>query len=147
MKVRFVAIATMLSAAVGAQVPRTARMPVPPAPTQASQSIDRRAHWPAVIRRVPGGAAIEAHIDRILSRMNVEEKVGQIIQADISAVTPDDVRRYKLGSILAGGNSSPGGNEKAPPADWLKLADAYWEASMAADWAGEKIPIFWGIDA
>jgi beta-glucosidase len=139
MRVRFVAIAALLSVAAGAQVPPTARV--------SSPSSDHRLHWPSVTSRVPKSSAIEARIDHILSRMTVEEKVGQIIQADISAITPDEVRKYKLGSVLAGGNSSPGGNEKAPPAEWLKLADAYWNASMSADWAGEKIPILWGIDA
>jgi beta-glucosidase len=90
---------------------------------------------------------IEARIDSILARMTLEEKVGQVVQADISAVTPEDVRTYKLGSILAGGNSAPGGNEKAPAAEWLKLADAFWNASQSASWAGEKIPLIYGIDA
>src|SRR3712207_7176803 len=53
----------------------------------------------------------------------------------ISTVTPADVRKYKFGSILNGGNSAPGGKETGPASDWLKLADAFWEASMAADWA------------
>ncbi len=82
-----------------------------------------------------------------MARMTIEEKVGQLIQPDISAVTPEDARKYKFGSILAGGNSAPGGNEKAPPADWLKLADAFWNANNSADWAGETIPTMWGIDA
>ena len=112
------------------------------APTQ-----DARVHWPSVHSRVPHDPKLEARIDRILSRMTLEEKVGQVIQADISAVTPDDVRTYKLGSILAGGNSSPGGNEKAPPEEWLKQADAFWNASKSANWAGEKIPLIYGIDA
>jgi beta-glucosidase len=90
---------------------------------------------------------IEARIDSILARMTLEEKVGQVVQADISAVTPEDVRTYKLGSILAGGNSAPGGNEKAPAAEWLKLADAFWNASQSASWAGERIPLIYGIDA
>jgi beta-glucosidase len=90
---------------------------------------------------------IEARIDSILARMTLEEKVGQVVQADISAVTPEDVRTYKLGSILAGGNSAPAGNEKAPAAEWLKLADAFWNASQSASWAGEKIPLIYGIDA
>jgi beta-glucosidase len=112
-----------------------------------AQAPEARVKWPEVHSRVPADPAIEARIDKILARMTVEEKVGQIIQADISAVTPDDVRKYKLGSTLAGGNSSPGGNEKAPAAEWLKLMDAMWEASMAADWAGEKIPLIFGIDS
>ncbi|HET7817202.1 MAG TPA: exo 1,3/1,4-beta-D-glucan glucohydrolase [Sphingomicrobium sp.] len=103
--------------------------------------------WPRVPSMVPRDAQVEARIDAVLARMTIEEKVAQIIQPDISSITPDDVRRYKFGSILAGGNSSPGGNEKAPPAEWLKLADAFWKASDSAAWAGEKIPLMWGIDA
>lgn len=104
-------------------------------------------HWPAVHSQVPQDPAMEQRIDRILRGMTVEEKVGQIIQADIASVTPEEVRRYKLGSILAGGNSSPGGNEKAAPSEWLKLADNFWQASQSADWHGEKIPLMFGIDS
>jgi beta-glucosidase len=104
-------------------------------------------HWPAVRSRVASDPRVERRIDSILARMTLEEKVAQIVQPDISSVTPDEVRRYKFGSILAGGNSSPGGKENAAPAEWLKLADAYWDASRAASWAGERIPLMWGIDA
>ncbi|HEX8263600.1 MAG TPA: glycoside hydrolase family 3 N-terminal domain-containing protein, partial [Allosphingosinicella sp.] len=103
--------------------------------------------WPAVRSRVRSDPAAEARIDAVLRGMSLEEKVAQIIQPDISSVTPDDVRRYKFGSILAGGNSSPGGRETAPPGEWLKLADRFWEASRSADWAGSNIPLMWGIDA
>ncbi|MDP9422779.1 MAG: exo 1,3/1,4-beta-D-glucan glucohydrolase [Pseudomonadota bacterium] len=113
----------------------------------AAQVPQVRVKWPEVQSRVPRDAAVEARVERILSRMSLEEKVGQIIQADISAITPEELKRYKLGSVLAGGNSSPGGNEKAPAAEWLKLMDAMWEASMTADWAGEKIPMIFGIDS
>ncbi|HUG46443.1 MAG TPA: glycoside hydrolase family 3 N-terminal domain-containing protein, partial [Sphingomicrobium sp.] len=108
---------------------------------------NERVRWPDVESRVPGDPAMEARIDRILAAMPLEEKVAQIIQPDISSVTPEDVQRYKFGSILAGGNSSPGGNEKAPAAEWLKLADAFWTASSRADWVGDPIPLIWGIDA
>lgn len=103
--------------------------------------------WPAVTSLPGMNATQEARIDAILAKMSIEEKVGQIIQPDIASITPDEVRRYKFGSILAGGNSSPGGKENAPPAEWLKLADAYWNASRAADWNGDNIPLMWGIDA
>jgi beta-glucosidase len=104
-------------------------------------------HWPNVHSRVAPDPRIERRIDAILARMPIEEKVAQVIQPDISSITPEEVKRYKFGSILAGGNSSPGGKENAPPAAWLKLADAYWNASQAADWKGERIPLIWGIDA
>jgi beta-glucosidase len=103
--------------------------------------------WPAVRSRVVRDPAQEARIEAVLARMSLEEKVGQVIQPDISSVTPEDVRRYKLGSILAGGNSSPGGRETAPAAEWLELADVFWNASNSADWQGERIPLIWGIDA
>jgi beta-glucosidase-like glycosyl hydrolase len=79
--------------------------------------------------------------------MSLEQKVGQIVQGDIASVTPDDVRRYHLGSVLNGGNSDPGGRYNAPAKDWLALADAFYEASMAPDGKLPRIPIMWGSDA
>jgi|tagenome__1003787_1003787.scaffolds.fasta_scaffold20987870_4 beta-glucosidase len=103
--------------------------------------------WPSVRSAVARDPKVEARIASILSHMSVEEKVGQIVQADINFVTPADVRKYKLGSILAGGNSAPHEDNKALAADWLKQADDFWNASQAADWKGEKIPLIYGIDA
>ncbi|MBP6596952.1 MAG: glycoside hydrolase family 3 protein, partial [Arenimonas sp.] len=80
-------------------------------------------------------------------RMTLEEKVGQVVQADLDSVTPEDVRKYRLGSVLAGGNSDPGKRYNAPAADWLAAADAFHAASM--DTAGDHaaIPLLLGIDA
>lgn len=89
----------------------------------------------------------EAHVQALLAQMSVEQKVGQIIQADIANVTPDDVRKYHLGSVLNGGNSGPGGNDLAPARDWLALADAYYAASMDGAPGEPAIPIMWGTDA
>ena len=86
--------------------------------------------------------------EALLARMSVESKVAQIIQPDIGSITPDDVRRYRFGTILNGGNSGPYGNDKAPATDWLKLADEYWEASTAPLANGEPvIPAIWATDA
>ena len=51
----------------------------------------------------------------LLNQMTLEEKIGQVIQADISAVTPEDLRTYNLGSVLNGGHSAPGGGKVAEP--------------------------------
>ncbi|WOE75526.1 glycoside hydrolase family 3 protein [Alterisphingorhabdus coralli] len=83
----------------------------------------------------------------ILAQMTMEEKVGQIIQADISAVTPEDVRKYHLGSVLNGGNSAPGGGKVADAREWLALADAFWEASTDKGDGRVGIPLIWGTDA
>src|SRR5438309_1871865 len=103
--------------------------------------------WPSLHSRVARDPAVERHIDALLAKMTVEEKVAQVVQPDISAVTPADMRRYHFGSILAGGNSSPGGVETAPAAEWLKLADAYWDAAMDRPAGQLRIPSMWGIDA
>ncbi len=93
-------------------------------------------------------AAIEQRIDALLAAMSVEQKVGQVIMPDISTISPDDVRRFGFGTILNGGNSGPGGNERAPAAQWLALADAFWDASTAArDDGRPAIPVLWATDA
>src|SRR3954465_12200958 len=104
-----------------------------------------RVHWPDVHSRVPRDPAVERRVDALLARMSVEEKVAQVIQGDISSLKPEDMARYRFGSVLAGGNSSPGGVENAPAAEWLKLADAFWDASMSGP--GLHIPEMFGIDA
>lgn len=86
--------------------------------------------------------------EALLARMSLEHKVAQIIMPDIGSITPADVGQYRFGTILNGGNSGPYGNDKAPAADWLKLADAYWDASTAPLPNGEPaIPALWATDA
>lgn len=104
------------------------------------------AAWPRAAS--PAGlsdAETEAFVDGLLARMSVEEKVGQLIQADIAAITPEDLLIYPLGSILAGGNSSPGGDERAPAAAWVDLARAYRAANARR--GGTYVPLIFGIDA
>ena len=91
---------------------------------------------------------VDSRIAALLGAMSLEHKVAQLIQPDISTVTPDDVRRYRFGSVLNGGNSGPGGNDKAPAKDWLALADSLWAASTTPLDAGEPaVPLLWATDA
>ena len=96
------------------------------------------------LARVP---AQEARLASLLAKMTVEEKVGQIIQADIGSVTPREARDYHLGSILNGGNSAPGNDNHAPPSEWVTLADAFWRASTDTVGGRAAIPLMWGTDA
>jgi beta-glucosidase len=94
-------------------------------------------------------AAADANTpEGLLARMSLKHKVAQLVMPDIGSITPADVRKYRFGTILNGGNSGPYGNDKAPAADWLKLADEYWEASTAPLPKGEPaIPAVWATDA
>ncbi len=103
--------------------------------------------WPEVTWPLAADPALEKRITDLMAGMTVEEKVGQLVQGDIASVTPDDVRRYRLGSILAGGNSDPGGRYDASPAEWLALADAFYDASIDTSKGGKAIPLLFGIDA
>ncbi len=87
----------------------------------------------------------EAFVSALLARMTLEEKVGQVIQADIGSITPADLARYPIGSILAGGNSAPGGDERANPMAWVQLARDFRAAAAARP--GARVPLMFGIDA
>ncbi|MCP9221380.1 exo 1,3/1,4-beta-D-glucan glucohydrolase [Erythrobacter sp. LQ02-29] len=104
--------------------------------------------WPAAHSpRAITSPETEAKIDRILRAMTVRQKVGQVIQADISTITPADLADYPLGSILAGGNSGPYENERSSAADWDRLVREFRAASMASRAEGVAVPILFGVDA
>src|SRR5215217_4944916 len=52
--------------------------------------------------------ANDAKVQALLSQMTVEEKDGQMIQANQANLKdPSDVEKYFLGSLLSGGSSDP----------------------------------------
>ncbi len=116
-------------------------------PAVAQDGVADPSVWPQYEYPVPQLAADEAKIADLLSRMTIDEKIGQLVQADLCCVTPEDVKRYNLGSVLNGGNSGPYGQDLAPASDWLKLADEFYEASVDTSDGGVGIPIVWGTDA
>ncbi|MBV9695828.1 MAG: 1,4-beta-D-glucan glucohydrolase, partial [Gammaproteobacteria bacterium] len=80
--------------------------------------------------------------------MTLEEKVGQMLQADISTLKPKDLRTYKLGSVLAGGGAAPGRKVRSGPEAWLELADAMYRASVTPGTGVHRpIPILFAVDA
>ena len=42
------------------------------------------------------------NLDEIISQMTLRQKIGQIIMPDIQYVTPDEAKKYQLGSVLNG---------------------------------------------
>ena len=96
---------------------------------------------------LPLDPEIEAQIDDILPKLTLEQKVGQVIQGDTGSLTPEDVKKYRLGSVLSGGNSAPGPLPYAETKAWLEMADKYYNASIDDEDVEIAIPIIWGIDA
>jgi beta-glucosidase len=103
--------------------------------------------WPATENIPPVGIGVvkqaEARAQRILDTLTLDQKIGQMTQGEIQAVTPADVVQYCLGSVLNGGGSWPNLDKHASPQVWRDLADAYWQAGMD----GCGIPPIWGIDS
>src|SRR5215216_439178 len=85
----------------------------------------------------------DAHVQALLSRMTLEEKVGQMIQANSASLKdPSDVENLFLGSILSGGSSDPKtGNSLV---DWT---DHYDSLQSRTQKTRLRIPILYGIDA
>jgi len=103
--------------------------------------------WPTVRPALAPDPALESRLTTMVAAMTPEQKVGQLIQPDIASITPEDLRHHDLGSILNGGNSSPNGDEFAPPSEWLALADRFYDAATDVVHGPHPIPILWGTDA
>ena len=80
-------------------------------------------------------------IEALLQQMTLAEKVGQMTQPDKRAVTPEDVTKFHLGSILSGGGANPSPNT---PRDWAAMVRDFQEAAQASRLG---IPLLYGVDA
>ncbi|MBW8002184.1 MAG: family 16 glycosylhydrolase [Planctomycetes bacterium] len=92
--------------------------------------------WVRVYQDTPG-----IDIEAIISSMTLDEKVGQMTQAERNGATPADVRNYFLGSILSGGGSHPASNT---PTGWADMHDSYQNEALNTRLG---IPILYGVDA
>lgn len=79
--------------------------------------------------------------ESILTSLNLDQKIGQMVQTERMAINPDQVKEYHIGSVLSGGGSVPGDNL---PSDWVDMNDAYWQASVESE---SGIPLIYGVDA
>ena len=126
---------------------KKAEAPAATPPTASAPAAATKVEWPAIKSAVQKDPIVESRITELLTRMTLEEKVGQLIQPEIRHVTPEDVKQYHLGSVLNGGGSTPAGNKYATMQDWVKLADSFYNASVDKSNGRIGIPIMWGTDA
>ena len=84
-------------------------------------------------------------VEQLIAGMTVEEKVGQVIQGDLDFISPEDVKKFKIGSVLNGGNTAPNGDKYSSVNDWKKLSKEFYDASPT--YKGIKVPVLWGTDA
>ncbi|MBW6529241.1 exo 1,3/1,4-beta-D-glucan glucohydrolase [Sphingomonas sp. RRHST34] len=104
--------------------------------------------WPAAKSVGLVDAATEAKVTALMKQMTLEEKIGQMIQADIGSIKPEDLRRYPLGSILAGGSSPPlGSPDRSPAAAWVATSRAFNAVALEKRAGHVAIPLMFGVDA
>jgi beta-glucosidase len=91
----------------------------------------------------PRGSSIDERVRDLLARMTLDEKVGQMTQAEHRAlVSVTDIDRYFLGSLLSGGGSGPVFGNSAQA--WADMCDAYQTRALMTRL---KIPLLYGVDA
>lgn len=89
--------------------------------------------------------SIEDRVSDLVKRMTLDEKVGQMVQAERNHITPDEVKDYHVGSILSGGGSFPNGKQADnTPEKWSLMVDRFQSAALKTRLS---IPIIYGVDA
>src|SRR5476651_1983274 len=85
----------------------------------------------------------DRQVDALLAQMTLDEKIGQMVQVDSSALKDKaDVKKYFLGSVLSGGTSDPATGNTAQ--DWLNFVTEFQNHALQTRL---KIPLLYGIDA
>ncbi|MFT7561804.1 MAG: beta-glucosidase, partial [Flavobacteriales bacterium] len=110
----------------------------------ASRDLNR---WPTLKQPPTYNAEVEQRVADLLSQMSLAQKVGQMTQAEITWVKPEEVKKYHLGSVLNGGGTFLHGKRHAPVQDWVDYMDVLYDASMDTSDGGLAIPMTYGIDA
>jgi beta-glucosidase len=121
---------------VGVGVLVASLMPVVPASTSQAPAVDRPGYLNA-------GLAVERRVDDLLGRMTLEEKIGQMTQAERGAVAgnPEVIAEWGLGSVLSGGGSTPTPNT---PAAWVEMVNEFQSQALSTRLG---IPLIYGVDA
>ncbi|HSN75159.1 MAG TPA: glycoside hydrolase family 3 N-terminal domain-containing protein [Anaerolineae bacterium] len=121
-------LASLLLTACGGTAPTPAAPPAPP--TQ-----------PSAMSPAASAATIDQRVAALLAQMTLAEKIGQMTQVEKGSISPRDVTRHFIGSVLSGGGGSPASNT---PEDWLAMVNGYQEAALATRLG---IPLLYGVDA
>lgn len=85
--------------------------------------------------------SIDENIETFLSKMTIEEKVGQMIQVERRSISPENVKQYFIGSMFAAGGSAP---ERNDIEGWKSMINNY---KAAAKETRLGIPLIFAVDA
>ncbi|XP_017215125.1 uncharacterized protein LOC108193063 [Daucus carota subsp. sativus] len=86
--------------------------------------------------------AINVRIKDLMSRMTLEEKIGQMVQIDRTKASNKVLKKYLIGSVLSGGGSVPA--KRASAETWVDMVNDFQKGSLSTRLG---IPMIYGIDA
>ena len=110
-------------------------------PSKAETAAKKTETVPADALYRDASAPVEKRVEDLLSRMTLNEKIGQMTQIARDSLQADTVREFCIGSVLSGGGSSPSDNT---PEGWNDMVDGYQKAALSTRLG---IPIIYGIDS
>jgi beta-glucosidase len=84
---------------------------------------------------------VPTRVSQLMATMTLDEKLGQMTQAERASVTSADITNFALGSILSGGGSAPSPNTAT---SWANMYDSFQNAAIASRLG---IPLIYGVDA
>ncbi len=84
---------------------------------------------------------VDGRVIDLLSRMTLNEKVGQMVQISKDGIRPGEVKEYFIGSVLSAGGGFPADNS---PAGWLEMVNGFQSEALETRLG---IPLIYGVDA
>ncbi|QCD97369.1 beta-glucosidase [Vigna unguiculata] len=85
--------------------------------------------------------SIDARVED-LSRMTLEEKIGQMLQVERKHTSADLVNKYFIGSVMSEGGSMPA--PQASAESWVDMVNEFQKGALSTRL---RIPVFYGVDA
>jgi beta-glucosidase len=95
----------------------------------------------AVLVYLDPSRPVEARVEDLLGRMTLDEKIGQMTQAENNSITPEGVASFLIGSVLSGGGGISDTNSIT---EWTDLARSYEEQALQTRLS---IPLIFGVDS
>jgi len=83
----------------------------------------------------------DLNTDRLMERMTLLEKIGQMAQVDVNSLRDGAVRQFGIGSVLSGGGGNPTPNN---PEAWAGMVHRVQSEALESRLG---IPLLYGVDA
>ncbi|KAH6772982.1 Glycosyl hydrolase family protein [Perilla frutescens var. frutescens] len=85
---------------------------------------------------------LKVRVEDLISRMTLEEKIGQMTQIEREVTSADVIKNFFIGSVVSGGGSVP--RPQASAEDWIEMVNGYQKGALSTRLG---IPLIYGIDA